>query len=97
MGHRGGMRLPVSPVGISLSELAIRNRPRFEGVTRSGPLDLASFSSPLAQSAKFRPFSLPLVSRVLGLGRSWTAPGSTDNIYCYHIIISQFRLKSWTQ
>src|SRR4051794_6818364 len=48
MGHRGGMRLPVSPLGISLSELAVRNRPRFEGVTRSGPLDSASFSSPFA-------------------------------------------------
>ena len=62
MGHRGGMRLPASPLGISLSELAIRNRPRFEGVTLSGPLDSASFSSPFAQNAKWQPLSLPLVT-----------------------------------
>ena len=68
MGHRGGMRLPVSPLGISLSELAIRNLPRFEGVTHSGPLDSASFSSPFAQNAKCQRLSLPLVTRVLGLG-----------------------------
>ena len=67
MGHRGGMTLPVPPLGISLFDLAIRNRPRFEGVARSGPLDSASFFSLFTQSAKCRSLSLPLMTRVLGL------------------------------
>jgi hypothetical protein len=54
---------------ISPLRLAVRNHPRFEVVGCSSSLDSASGPSPFAHSAKCKPSSLPLETRVLGLGR----------------------------
>jgi hypothetical protein len=55
--------LKISPL-----RLALRNHPRFEVVAGSSSLKLASCPSSFAHSAKCWPVSLPLVSRMLGLG-----------------------------
>jgi hypothetical protein len=66
LGRRGGRTPSVWPPKISPFRLARRNHPRFEVVARHLTLDSASFASSFAASAKSRPLSLPLMTRLLG-------------------------------